>query len=389
MGKEKNGAPLCEYRKKCGGCSLWNMDYKRQLSYKQAKVIKLLGNFCHVDEIIGMEYPYHYRNKVQAAFGRDSHGRIISGIYQSGTHRIVAVKNCLTEDGRADEIIAVITELIKSFKLTVYNEDTGEGLMRHVLVKRGFKSGEIMVVLVVGTNIFPKKRSFINALLKRCPDITTVVLNINDRHTNLVLGSKQEILFGDGRITEELLGRKFRISPKSFYQINPVQTAELYKKVAEFASLNSTQTVVDAYCGTGTIGITLADRAAQVIGVELNKDAVRDAKENAKLNSVKNAKFYCADAGEFMLSQAKAGETLDVVITDPPRVGCSRMFLSSLVSAEPKKVVYVSCNPSSQRRDLMFFVKNGYRVRKIQPVDMFPFTDHVETVVLMSRVEGK
>lgn len=375
----------CPVMKKCGGCQLLNMTYEEQLSFKQASVIKLLGKFHHVDEIIGMENPYHYRNKVQAAFSLDRNKNIISGVYQSSTHRVVNVDNCLLENEDADRINVTVRKLLKSFKLTPFNEDTGKGFLRHSLIKKGFKSGEIMVVLVSGTGVFPKKRQFVNALVEKHPEITTVVWNINDKRTSLVLGKRNETLYGSGKIEEELCGFRFRISPSAFYQINPVQTEVLYNKALEFASLTGKETVIDAYCGTGTIGIIASENAGRVIGVELNSDAVRDARENAKNNNVNNIKFIKADAGRFMLEMAKNNERADVVIMDPPRAGSDRAFLSSVVSLSPERIVYISCNPETQQRDLFFLVKNGYKVRKIQPVDMFPHTKHVETVVLLSR----
>lgn len=349
-------------------------------------MIRLLGRFHHVSEIIGMDDPYHYRNKVQAAFGKDRNGRTVSGIYQSSTHNIVPVDSCLIEDKKADEIIVTIRKLLKSFKLQPYDENTGRGFLRHVLVKRGFKSGEIMVVLVSGSDVFPKKRSFINALLKHHPEITTVVFNVNKRYTSMVLGSREEVVYGSGKITDELCGFKFRISPKAFYQINPVQTEVLYSKAIEFADLRGNETVIDAYCGIGTIGIAASRQAGKVIGVELNEDAVRDAKENAALNGVKNIEFYCADAGEFMRGMAEDGGSADTVIMDPPRAGSDKKFLSSVLRLAPKKIVYISCNPETLRRDLFYLTRDKkYRVRRIQPVDMFPFTEHVECVVSMFR----
>lgn len=382
MARSKHG---CPYAKLCGGCQLQNLTYEEQLRHKQVKCIRLLGRFCRVREIIGMETPYHYRNKVQAAFATDRRGQIISGVYQSSSHKVVAVEHCMTEDEKADEIIGTVRKLLKSFKLKPYNPDTKQGFLRHVLVKRGFQSGQIMVVLVTGTQEFPKKRSFVNALLKAHPDITTVLQNINPRRTSMVLGEKEEILYGDGKIEETLCGLRFRISAKAFYQINPVQTEVLYKTALDFADLSGAETVIDAYCGTGTIGLFAASLAKQVIGVELNRDAVKDAKENARLNNTQNIRFVCADAGEFMLSAANAGEHADVVLMDPPRAGSDRAFLSSLVTLAPQKIVYISCNPETQQRDLLFLCKNGYAVKKIQPVDMFPHTDHVETVVMLSH----
>lgn len=375
----------CPLYKKCGGCQLQNLDYERQLSLKYKRVIGLVGRFGRVSRIIGMDNPYHYRNKVQAAFGTDRSGHIISGVYQSSTHRIVPVEECLIEDKIADSIIGTVRALLRSFKLRPYNEDTGEGFLRHVLVKRGFVSGQVMVVLVTGSGEFKSRRSFVNALVGRHPEIVTVVRNINDRHTSLVLGERSEILYGSGKIEEQLCGFTFRISPKAFYQINPVQTEVLYGLVRQFAELKPTDTVLDAYCGTGTIGLILSQDAGQVIGVEINADAVRDAKENAEINGIKNAKFYTADAGEYLVAAAERGDRVDAVIMDPPRAGSSRAFLKSLIKMSPQRVVYVSCNPLTLARDLEYICRGGYDVKKIQPVDMFPHTEHVECAVLLTR----
>lgn len=379
-----NGCPL--YRK-CGGCQLQNMDYQEQLHFKQAKAVRLLGSFHRVRPIIGMERPLHYRNKVQAAFGATRGGKIISGVYQSASHRIVNVDSCMLEDERADEIILYIRGLLKSFRLTAYNEDTGRGFLRHVLVKRSFATGETMVVLVTGTPMFPGKNNFLKSLLARFPDIATVIQSINDGRTSLVLGETQKVLHGSGYITDELCGCSFRISAKSFYQVNPVQTEILYGKAMEFAALTGKETVVDAYCGTGTIGIIAARHAKFVIGAELNPDAVKDAVYNARQNRLRNIRFVQADAGQFLTGMAADKERPDVVFLDPPRAGSDRAFLSALAALAPPRVVYISCNPETLARDLLFLVKNGYKVKEIQPVDMFPHTNHVECVVLMSRVE--
>ncbi len=375
----------CPLYKKCGGCQLQNMTYEQQLSFKQAKTIKYLGRFGHVEEIIGMEKPYHYRNKVQAAFGTTRGGKIISGVYQSSSHNIVLVDECMLEDKTADKIIVDIRNMLPKWKLTAYNEDTGKGFLRHVLVKRGFSTGEVMVVLVTGSNIFPAKKDFLRALLEAHEEITTVIWNINPSKTSLVLGKKEEVLYGNGYIEDILCGKRFRISAKSFYQINPVQTEKLYSTAIEFAGLTGKETVLDAYCGIGTIGLVALDKAKQVIGVELNEDAVRDAIMNAKLNSAKDIRFFCADAGKFMVGMAEAKQKVDVVFMDPPRAGSDIPFLKSIVTLKPEKVVYVSCNVETQARDLSFLCRNGYKVRKIQPVDMFPHTNHVETVVQLVR----
>lgn len=375
----------CPHSKKCGGCQLQNLDYKEQLAHKERTCIRLLGKFCRVEPIIGMENPYHYRNKVQAAFGTTRAGRIISGIYQSSTHNIVAVDSCMTEDEIADRIIVDIRRLLRDFKMTTYNEVTGRGFLRHVLVKRGFQTGEVMVVLVTGTPIFPARNNFTRALLKLHPEITTIIQNVNDRYTSMLLGQNEKILYGPGYITDILCGLRFRISAKSFYQINPVQTEVLYGKAMEFAELTGKETVIDAYCGIGTIGMVAAKKAGQVLGVEVNRDAVRDARENAKLNRVKNIRFVCADAGDFMVDMANAGEHCDVLFMDPPRAGSDTAFLSCALTLAPRRIVYVSCNPETLARDLNFLTKRGYHAEKIQPVDMFPHTDHVETVCLLTR----
>ncbi len=374
----------CPHYKKCGGCHLQNMTYSEQLKYKQIKCIKLLGKFCHVKEILGMKSPIHYRCKVQAAFGRDKTG-IISGVYQSSTHKIVPIDECMIEDTKADEIVVTIRKLLKSFKLKPFDENNMTGFLRHVLIRKGYYTGQIMVVLVTGTAVFPSSRSFINALLQRHHEITTIVQNVNNKFTSLVLGDKNITLYGDGYIEDTIFDRVFRISPKSFYQVNPVMTTVLYGKALEYMELNGSQTVIDAYCGTGTIGILASQSAKKVIGVELNADAVKDAKFNAKRNDINNIEFFTADASEFMVEMAAAGEKADVVIMDPPRAGSDERFMKSVVTLAPERVVYVSCNPETLARDLKYFARNGYGVRKIQPVDMFPHTEHVEVVCYLSR----
>ena len=385
----KTNPDACPLAKKCGGCQLQNMTYDRQLKWKQARCEILLKKFGKVEKIIGMDNPYHYRNKVQAAFGRTKSGKIISGVYQSGSHRIVLVDSCMTEDEIADKIIVDIRNMVPKFKIWTYDEDKGTGFLRHVLVKRGFSSGQVMVVIVGASGYFPMKKKFTAALLEMHPEITTVVLNINPKDTNLVLGDREEILYGNGYIEDTLCGCVFRISPKSFYQINPVQTEKLYGKAMELAELDNDTKVLDAYCGIGTIGLVAAKTAGNVIGVELNPDAVKDAISNAKRNDSKNARFYCADAGDFMQELAENGERFDVVFMDPPRSGSSKKFIDSLAVAAPEKVVYISCNPETLARDLQLVTKKGYKVRKICPVDMFPHTNHIETVCLLSKLNTK
>ncbi len=380
-----NNDNKCPYAKKCGGCQLQNMDYGRQLGYKQARVVSLLGKYGHVSNIIGMDEPYHYRNKVQAAFGLTRGGKIVSGVYQSSSHRIVNVDSCMIEDVKADEIIVEIRKMLPKYKIMPYNEDTKKGFLRHVLVKRSFATNQIMVVLIGANPIFPQKNRITKELLTKFPEITTVVFNINGHKTSMLLGEREEVLFGKGYIEDVLCGMTFRISPKSFYQINPVQTERLYNTAMEYAALTGNEVVLDAYCGTGTIGLVASGKAKRVIGVEINGDAVKDAKSNARLNGVKNAEFYKADAGRFMVEMAEENMAVDVVFMDPPRAGSDKAFLNSLLNLSPKRVVYISCNPETQKRDLYTLSKGGYKVRKIQPVDMFPHTDHVETVVLLSK----
>ncbi len=383
--QESQQFPRCPLSKKCGGCQLQNMSYAHQLAYKQDKVITLLGRFHHVSPIIGMDKPYHYRNKVQAAFGMTRRGEILSGVYQSSTHRIVKVDACQIEDILADKIIVTIRRLLPDFQMLPYQENSRKGFLRHVLVRRGFTSGQIMVVLVAAHAMFPLKKKFVHALLQRHPEINTVVLNINPHQTSMVLGEREEVLFGNGYIEDTLCGCRFRISPRSFYQINPLQTEILYRKAIEFAGLTGQENVLDAYCGIGTIGMIAASAAKQVVGVELNGDAVRDARINAKLNGIQNIHFIKADAGEYMVELASEGQPVDVVFMDPPRAGSDRPFLESVITLAPKKVVYISCNPETQARDLRVLTQNGYRVKAIQPVDMFPHTAHIECIVSLER----
>ena len=384
-GKQTKNESACKIDKKCGGCQFQKMPYKEQLKRKQKQEEQLLGGFCKVSPIIGMEHPYFYRNKVHAVFDRDKKGNVISGIYAEGTHRVIAVEECLIEDKKSQEIIRTIRELLPSFKIKTYNEDTGYGLLRHVLVRRGFETGEIMVVLVLGSPILPSKNNFVKALRKVHPEITTVVLNVNNKQTSMVLGEKEKPIYGPGFIKDKLCGCTFRISPKSFYQVNPVQTEVLYGKAMEFAAMTGKERVIDAYCGTGTIGIIASRNARDVIGVELNRDAIRDARMNARENKIRNVRFVPGDAGWFMEGMAAEGEKVDVVLMDPPRAGSDRKFLHSLLSLSPEKIVYVSCNPETLARDLAYLTKRDYLVKKMQPVDMFPVTDSVETVCLLGK----
>lgn len=380
------GKTKCPVYKRCGGCNYLHIPYDKQLKEKQDLVKKLLDKNIKVNPVVGMDEPYHYRNKVHAVF-HGNRGQIISGVYENGSHNVVPVEKCLIEDEKSDEIIASIRGLMKSFKIKPYHEDTRDGLLRHVLVRKGFKSGEIMVVLVLSTLILPSKNNFVKALLKEHPEITTIIINENNRKTSMVLGNREKVIYGKGYIEDNLCGHVFRISSKSFYQVNHVQTEKLYTKAIDLLNLTGKETIIDAYCGIGTMGIIASSKAKQVIGVELNGDAIRDAISNAKRNKIDNAKFYEADAGDFMEAMALEGAKADAVIMDPPRSGSTEKFIDSIAKLKPKKVVYVSCNPETLARDLKYFKTKGYTTKEAWPYDMFPHTDHVETVVLLSKVQ--
>ena len=383
--KPKTTDDSCVYAKKCGGCQYQGMPYAKQLKKKQKQVEELLGGMGKIEPILGMADPFHYRNKVNAAFSRTRRGQIISGVYKERTHEVVDIVECEIEDTRADVIIQDIKGLLPSFKIKTYDEDSGYGLLRHVMVRTGHTTGEIMVVLVLASPVLPSKNNFVKAIRKLHPEITTIVLNVNDKKTSMVLGKRNITLYGKGYIEDVLCGLTFRISPTSFYQINSKQTEVLYAKALEYAALSGKERVIDAYCGIGTIGMTMSKQAKEVIGVELNGDAVRDAVANAKRNQLKHITFYAQDAGEFMMQLAAKGESADVVMMDPPRSGSTEEFMDSVAVLKPKRVVYVSCNPVTLARDLKYFAKKGYALVKCQPVDMFPFTDEIEVCTLLEK----
>lgn len=406
---------LCKVSKKCGGCQYIDVPYQEQLTRKQRRVESLLKGFGKVNPIIGMEEPSHYRNKVHAVFDFQKGKGIVAGIYKEKTHDVVPVEKCLLEDEKADQIIQSIRELAKSFKIKAYDEDTGYGLLRHVLIRVGHATGQIMVVLVLGSPILPSKKNFVLELCKLHPEITTIVVNVNNRRTSMILGDKEQVIYGKGFIEDVLCGRTFKISPRSFYQVNAVQTEVLYQKAVVYASLTGKETVVDAYCGIGTIALTAAEKAGKVIGVELNRDAVKDAVANARINQITNVDFYQNDAGRFMKQLAEAEENVDVVFMDPPRSGSTEEFMDALLHLGPDRIVYISCNPETLARDLRYLTQGKrdtkkafrgrtgaeehraadrigkeksfgqYRVARITPVDMFPFTDNIEVVCLLER----
>lgn len=380
--------PSCPAFSRCGGCTLQHASYEKQLAMKQNAAVKLLGGFAPVSEIIGMQEPYHYRHKVHASFYRSRRGMEL-GIYEENTHKVVSVSDCAIQNKTANAILRTIRKLADEFRLTAYNEDTKQGLLRHVLIRCGYGTGQIMVVLVLGTTNFPGRSHFVEKLRAAHPEITTIVQNINNQKTSMVLGDRESVLYGSGYIEDMLCGLKFRISPKSFYQVNPEQTEALYRTAIDFAALTGKETVLDAYCGTGTIGLIAARNAAKVIGVESSAAAVRDAVINAKTNNIANADFVQADATEYIQKALKTSSSPrpDAVILDPPRTGATETFLKSVAAVCPSRIVYVSCNMETQARDLKMLVQSGYRAVKIQPVDLFPWTGHVETVCLLSRKE--
>ncbi|MCR5771299.1 MAG: 23S rRNA (uracil(1939)-C(5))-methyltransferase RlmD [Butyrivibrio sp.] len=375
----------CKVSSKCGGCQFIDMPYKQQLRIKHDKLEDLLGKYCKVGTFIGMDDPDHYRCKVHAVFTHDRKGNPLSGIYQEGSHKVVPVDSCLLEDEKADAIIATIRGMLRSFKIKTYDEDYGQGLLRHVLIRVGKNSGQIMVILVLTSPILPSKNNFVKALLKEHPEITTIVLNVNDKRTSMILGDQEKVLYGKGYITDTVCGMEFKISPKSFYQVNPVQTEKMYSKALELAELDGSEEALDCYSGVGTIGIIASPHVKHVTSVEINGDAVRDAIWNAKNNGIKNVTFYKNDATRFMQQMAESGDKVDVVFMDPPRSGATEEFLSSLFILDPKKVVYISCGPDSLARDLGIFTKNGYKVTNCVPVDMFCHTRSIETIVLLNK----
>ncbi len=390
---ESRVIPPCPQHGTCGGCSLLHMTYEKQCSVKEAKVRECFAKLPWVAydkvvrPIIGEESEaLHYRNKIHSTFGRDRKGKLITGLYQESTHRLVPVEGCALEAGIAGKIMATIRTFAEKNRIKVYDEDRGDGVLRHVLF-RVAKSGDVMVVPVIGETMFPEKNRLVRHLVERHPEIKTIVLNYNSAKTTMVLGKREEVLYGDGYLTDTIGDCTFRISPRSFFQVNAAQTERLYQVALGAARIAPQERVLDAYCGTGTITLLAAKAQpkATITGVELNTDAVRDAENNAKRNGIENAAFVCEDAGKYLTYLAREKQPLDVLLMDPPRSGSTKAFLDAVRKLAPKRVVYISCNPETLVRDLAL-LKDGYRVELIQPVDMFPGTGHVECVVLMSRV---
>ena len=392
----------CPVSALCGGCSMIDVPYDEQIREKWETLEDLIGDYVVPDPFIRMKAPEHYRHKVTSVFAPDRKGRPVCGIYREGTHEVVPVKSCLIDHIQADRIIQTIYSLLPSFRIHVYDEDMDMGLLRYVQVRAARATKEIMVTLVLTDPVLPSRNTFVRELTKRHPEITTIVLNVNDRDTTMVLGNRETIIYGKGYIEDDLCGKRFRISSRSFYQINPLMTEKLYNIAVDCAALSGRENVLDAYCGIGTIGIIAAPHARRVLGVELNSDAVRDAQHNIAMNELDNIEILQGDATEFMtgLAQrltdpeegaernpasgsARRQERFDVLFMDPPRSGATEDFMRAACAIRPKKIVYISCSPWSLQRDLAFFTENGYVTKKAIPVDMFPYTGGIETVCLL------
>lgn len=381
--KENN---ICKYADICGGCDYQGFSYTKQLKLKQERIKNLFSNFVDVLPIIGSNPYLNYRNKVQVTFGKDEKGNIVVGNYAKNSHFLVPIDDCQICDDRTITIVNSIRNLIKKYHISIFDERIKKGCMRHLLIRTS-SLNEIMLVIVTGSPFINKEKEFIHDALKYNPNITTIVHNINREHTSMILGNSNKVLYGNGYILDELMGLKFKISASSFYQINHNQTINLYSKAIEYANFKGDERLLDSYCGTGTIGLLMSKYVKEVIGVEINNAAIKDANKNKAINKIYNIDFICNDAGKYIHKLAFDKEKIDVVVMDPPRSGASKEFLKSLSILKPKKIIYISCNPDTLLRDVQYLMKNDYKLIKIQPVDMFPFTSHVETVVLMSRVE--
>ena len=379
--------PRCKICTACGGCQYQQLAYPAQLEIKAKRVkeaLERIGHLkCEVSPCVGMDEPYNYRNKIQVPFGKDPHGKIVFGFYKQNTHQIIPVKECAIEDKRASSILWDIKSLIEELNIPVYNEDSGRGILRHVLIRTSYHYKEVMVVLVTTTLNFPRQRNLVDALTKKHPEITSIVENVNSRDTNVILGEKEKVLFGKKFIKDDILDLTFEISASSFFQINPVQVEKLYKTAISFINDGENKVLLDAYSGVGTIGLIASKSVKSVISVELNKDAHKNGIDNAKRNNINNIKFVNDDASDFINNY---DGDIDIVIMDPPRKGSDEKFLSSLINKKIKEVIYISCNPETLARDLAF-LSEYYEIKNVVPVDMFPFTSHVETVACLRLKE--
>ncbi|MCQ2793955.1 MAG: 23S rRNA (uracil(1939)-C(5))-methyltransferase RlmD [Bacilli bacterium] len=375
--------PKCPVATACGGCAFQVLDYPEQLNYKQEKVAAALKQIAKlnvkVNPCIGLDSPYYYRNKTQMPVKMINH-HIVTGFYKVKSHDIVPINECAIADKRANKIAQSVVAIMEDFKIEPYNEDTRKGIIRHLLVRTSYHEKEIMLVLVTSCDSFPSRNNFINAIKKANPEITTIVQNINKRDTNVILGEQERVLYGKGYIVDSLLDIKFHISASSFFQINPITTEKLYAYIKQNLGLKKDDVLLDAYSGVGTIGMSLASNVKQVLSVEIEKSAVKDAIKNAKANGINNIKFICDDAARYINTLDK----LDVLVMDPPRKGSSLEFLNAVKRLKPTRIIYVSCDPNTLARDLAI-LKDMYMIKVVQPFDMFPMTYHVETVVYLLR----
>lgn len=375
----------CSIYDKCGGCALLHMKYSYQLAYKKAKLAKKTKLKLH--DVVASPEIYHYRNKIILGF-KMVNNKVIAGLYEEDSHRIVGYNSCLLHDEISDNIVKTICKLIMKYHLTIYDEDRRVGLFRHVMIRKSYYTNQYMVVLVVSSSMFPGRNNFVKELRQAYPMISTIVQNVNKRATSIVLQDEERILFGKGYIEDMIDGKKFRISSRSFFQINLLQAENLYRKAISLLDLKKNEIVLDAYCGTGTIGICASEFANKVMGVELNKQAVVDAIENAKINNIKNIRFYHEDATKFMIMCAKNKVKIDALIMDPTREGSTYAFIQAINKLKIKKVVYISCNPDTQLRDIEWFKQMGYSCNEMFLFDMFCHSNHLESVVLLTK-EGK
>ncbi len=381
----------CETAKMCGGCTLRHIDYDFTMKMKKVAVentiSKVLGRKIAVDEVIKMENPFNYRNKLQYPIGVNSDGKTVMGVYASRSHNIINTKECKIQDKLSQEIANSIYDFIVENKIEVYNEKSLSGSIRHIIIRIGKKTNEIMITLVTNTEKIKNEKELVEYLISKYPEIKTIAKNINNKNTNVILGNKTEIIYGDGYIYDVLENKKFKISPLSFYQVNPIQTEKLYSKAVEYADLTGKETVFDLYCGIGTIGIFASDNVKKIYGIETIPEAIEDAKENAKINEIENSEFFVGDVEKVLPELIKQRKlSADVAFIDPPRKGCDKIALDTLLQVMPNKIVYVSCNPATLARDLKI-LEEKYELKKLAICDMFAFTSHVECVSVLNLKE--
>lgn len=378
----------CPYSKKCGGCSFRHMTYDEELKYKKSRVQDALNRIGHldikVDEIIGADDLSHYRNKAQYPVDI-SDGEMFAGFYAYKSHRIIPCADCKLQPAEFEKGLEAFAKWIESENIISYNEQTGKGLLRHIYFRKGFATGEVMACAVINANSIPNGELLVSLLREKVDGLTSVAVNINKEKTNVILGKETNIIWGEKYIRDNLLGKDFLISPNSFYQVNHNQCEKLYAKAKEFAGLTGTETVLDLYCGVGTIGLTMAENVKQLVGIEIIPQAIENAKENAKINHITNAQFICSDAPKGAEILKKQGVNPDIIILDPPRKGCEKSLFDTIEQLSPKKIVYVSCDSATLARDLAILKEKGYEAKKVSAVDMFPRTPHVECVTLIEK----